>query len=93
MDLNDARAFVIPRGKYNGQTIQAVASGHLDDVREMLEDEKSGTDFQDALEAFVSWTDSEPQDNADVPPEPEELVEGELDENGDLADREAYEKE
>lgn len=113
MDLNDARAFVIPRGKHNGQTIQAAASGHLDAVREMLDEEESGTEFRDALETFVSWADSEPQDDADVPPEPEEetsdfdtpdqceltddgpipekLVDGELDENGDVADPEAYE--
>ncbi len=86
MDLTDARAFVIPRGTYNGQTIQAVASGHLDDVREMIDDEPAETDFHEALETFLVWTDSESDPDVDVPPDPEDLVEGELDDDGEIGD-------
>jgi len=91
MDLNDARAFVIPRGKYNGQTIQSVASGHPDDVRGMFDDEPGDTEFRKALETFIYWADAEADPgDPDLPPA-EDLVDGELDENGDIADPAAYE--
>jgi hypothetical protein len=69
MDLNDARAFVVPRGKYRGQTIQGVASGGLEDVREMLDAETEKGNFQEALETFVAWVDSESDPDTDVPPD------------------------
>lgn len=69
MDLTDARAFVIPRGKYRGQTIQGVAAGGFQDVREMLEAESAEGNFREALETFVAWVDSEADPEADVPPE------------------------
>lgn len=72
MDLTDARAFVVPRGKYRGQTIQGVASGGLEDVREMLESESAEGNFREALETFVAWVDSESDPDTDVPHEPDE---------------------
>ena len=93
MNLADAQAFVIPRGAHSGRTLQAVAAGHLDEVRDLLDDEDSATPFYEALQTFIAWADGREADEADVPPEPEELVEGELDENGDIADPEAYEAE
>ena len=69
MDLSDARAFVVPRGKYRGQTIQGVASGRLEDVREMLDAESAEGNFREALKTFVAWVDSEADPDTDVPPE------------------------
>lgn len=91
MNLADAQSFVIPKGAHSGRTIQAVAAGHLDDVRDLLDGEESDTPLFEALQTFIAWADDRVHDAADVPSEPEELVEGELDENGDIADPEAYE--
>ena len=91
MNLSDAQSFVIPKGTHSGRTLQAVAAGHLDDVRELLDGEESDTPFYEALQTFIAWADDRTSDAADVPPEPEDLAEGELDENGDIADPEAYE--
>ncbi len=72
MDLTDARAFVVPRGKYRGQTIQGVASGGLEDVREMLEAESAEGNFREALETFLAWVDSESDPDTDVPHDPDD---------------------
>lgn len=104
MNLADAQSFVIPKGAHNGRTIQAVAAGHLDDVRELLDGEESDTPLFEALQTFIAWADGRADDDADVPPDgdlfndPDSAAsvaafgEGELDENGDVADPEAYEE-
>ena len=90
MNLSDAQAFVIPRGAHSGRTIQALGAGHLDDVRELLDDEPSDTPFFEALQTFIAWADGQASDDADVPPEPDEQEEvGNVDDDGE--DDETYE--